>query len=436
MKKFELKKGGSMIKKIFTTIVMILVIIYIFTNKSDAADFQKYKEVNFNDYGIVKVAEDEDINQLQNHTNEGQANSLMDSGTVTTHPGEAGNEKPAQPKISTTNIVTEATTAIVGLFVYMITMGIISPFLALIANGNGANFLDTAKTITNGDYFFNIGKVLTNQYELFDISYLLSGEPKKSEIKTMFVDGFQKEIPNWYLGVRNLALALSVVVLIYIGLRMALSVAVDEKAKYKKMFTGWVEGIILMFLMHYIIIAAIQANKLLINILTDAGKITGRTVWIFEFASQFNCITLMWSSMGERIVYSVLLIALTMIQIKFFVFYFQRVLKIALYIIISPLVCMTYAIDKAGDGRAQGFNQWLKEFMMTIFIQPIHLIIYVVFVYTAGYIAVEYPVLGVMFLLLLDQSEKLIKRMFNVSPKGKKLQDIKAMKMVKKAVGE
>jgi peptidoglycan hydrolase CwlO-like protein len=91
MKKFELKKGGSMIKKIFTTIVMILVIIYIFTNKSDAANFQKYKEVNFNDYGIVKVAEDEDINQLQNHTNEGQANSLMDSGTVTTHPGEAGN---------------------------------------------------------------------------------------------------------------------------------------------------------------------------------------------------------------------------------------------------------------------------------------------------------------------------------------------------------
>lgn len=430
MKKFELKKGGSMIKKIFTTIVMILVIIYIFTNKSDAADFQKYKEVNFSDYGIIKVAEDEDVNELQQHTNEGQANSLEQNGTVTTYGGGSS----AQPKISTTNIVTEATTAIVGLFVYVITMGIISPFLALVANGNGLAFWEA--DITNGDWFFNVGKVLTNQYELFDISYLISGNPTKSDVKTMFVDGFQKQIPNWYLGVRNLALALSIVVLIYIGLRMALSVAVDEKAKYKKMFTGWVEGIILMFLMHYIIIAAIQANKLLINILTEAGQVTGKTVWIFEFMSQFNCVTLMWSSMGERIVYSVLLIALTMIQIKFFVFYFQRVLKIALYIIISPLVCMTYAIDKAGDGRAQGFNNWLKEFMMTIFIQPIHLIIYVVFVYTAGYIAVEYPVLGVMFLLLLDQSEKLIKRMFNVSPKGKKIQDIKAMKMVKKAVGE
>jgi len=437
MKNFELKKGGSMIKKIFTAIIMVLLVIYIFSNKSDAANFPKYKEVNFNDSATMKVAI-EDVNDLQQHTNENQANSLMDSGTVTTHPGDPSDSSigttTAQPKISTTNIVTEATTAIVGFFVYCITVCIISPFLAMIANGNGLAFWEM--DLSNGDFFFNVGKVLTNQYELFDISYLISGNPTKTEVKTMFVDGFQKEIPNWYMGVRNLALALSVVVLIYIGLRMALSVAADERAKYKKMFAGWIEGIILMFLMHYIIIAAIQTNKIIVNILTEAGKVNGKTVWIFEFMSTFNCVTLMWSSMGERIVYSILLITLCMVQIKFFVFYFQRVLKIALYIIISPLVCMTYAIDKAGDGRAQGFNNWFKEFMMSIFIQPIHLVIYVVFVYTAGFISVEYPVLGIMFLLLLDQSEKLIKRMFNVSPKGKRLHDIKAMKMVKKAVGE
>lgn len=431
MKNFELEKGGSMIKKVFTAVVMVLLVIYVFTNKSDAAEFQEYKEVNFNDYGIVKVADkNESINDLQEHTNPGQANSLMDNGTVTTY-GDGGS---AQPKISTSNIVTEATTAIVGAFVYFITVCIISPFLAMVANGNGLAFWEA--DLTNGDLFFNIGKVLTNQYELFDISYLIGGEPKKSEIKSMMVDGFQKEIPNWYIGVRNLAVALSLVALIYIGIRMALSVAVDERAKYKKMFTGWVEGLILMFVMQYIIIAAIRTNQLIVNILTEAGEVSNQKLWVFEFMSTFNCMTLMWSSMGERIVYSVLLITLTMIQIKFFIFYFQRVLKVALYIIISPLVCMTYAIDKAGDGRAQGFNTWLKEFMMTIFIQPLHLVIYVVFVYAAGYIGVEYPILSIMFLILLDQSEKLIKRMFNVSPKGKRLHDIKAMKMVKKAVGE
>ena len=431
MKKFELEKGGSMIKKVFTAVVMVLLVIYVFTNKSDAAEFQEYKEVDFNDYGIVKVADkNESLNDLQEHTNENQAKSLEEKGTVTTYGGNGS----AQPKISTSNIVTEATTAIVGAFVYFITVCIISPFLAMVANGNGLAFWEA--DLTNGDLFFNIGKVLTNQYELFDISYLIGGEPKKSEIKSMMVDGFQKEIPNWYIGVRNLAVALSLVALIYIGIRMALSVAVDERAKYKKMFTGWVEGLILMFVMQYIIIAAIRTNQLIVNILTEAGEVSNQKLWVFEFMSTFNCMTLMWSSMGERIVYSVLLITLTMIQIKFFIFYFQRVLKVALYIIISPLVCMTYAIDKAGDGRAQGFNTWLKEFMMTIFIQPLHLVIYVVFVYAAGYIGVEYPILSIMFLILLDQSEKLIKRMFNVSPKGKRLHDIKAMKMVKKAVGE
>ncbi len=434
MKKHELKKGGSMLKKIFTTIVMILLILYVCSQKTDAANFQKYKEVSFNDIGVVKVAEDnessESIEELQKHTNEQQANSMMENGTATTYP-DGGRTN--QPNIGTTQIFTEATTAIVGFFVYVITIGVISPFLAAIANGNGVEFWNA--NVANGDWFFNVGKVLTNQYELFNISYLIGGEPTKSEVKTMMVDGFQKEIPGWYVGVRNLALALSIVALIYIGIRTAVSVVADEKAKYKKMFIGWIEGIILMFVMQYIIFAAIQVNNLIVNIITEAGEVKDRTVWIFEFMTQANCGTLMWSSMGERIVYSILLIALTMIQIKFFVFYFQRVLRVALYIIISPLVCMTYAIDKAGDGKAQGFNNWFKEFMMTIFIQPIHLIIYVVFVYTAGFIAIEFPVLGVMFLLLLDQSEKLIKRMFNVSPKGKKLNDIKPMKTVKKAVG-
>ena len=78
MKDFELKKGGSMIKKIFTAIVMVLLVIYVFSNKSDAANFPKYKEVNFNDSEVVKVAE-EDVNALQQHTNENQANSLMEN---------------------------------------------------------------------------------------------------------------------------------------------------------------------------------------------------------------------------------------------------------------------------------------------------------------------------------------------------------------------
>ncbi len=430
MKKNKLKEGGSMVKKIFTAIVLVVLTVYIFSNKSDAANLQKYKEVNFNNSEVVKVADkNESLNDLQQHTNSGQADSLMENGTAKTF-GDNGNN---QPNISGSNIVTEATTAIVGAFVYFITQGIISPLLAMIANGNGLEFW---KGIANGEYFFNVGRVLSNQYELFDISFLVDGEPTKNEIKSMYKEGFQKEIPRWYIGVRNLAAALSIVALIYIGIRMALSVVADEKAKYKKMLMGWIEGILLMFAMQYIIFAAIQVNKIIVNLIFEAGNTNDVFMWRFEFASQYNAVSLMWHSMGERIVYSVLLIALTMIQIKFFVFYFQRVLKVALYIILSPLVCMTYAIDKAGDGRAQGFNTWFKEFMMTIFIQPIHLIIYVVFMYTAGFIAIEYPILGVMFLLLLDQSEKLIKRMFNVSPKGKKLHDIKAMKMVKKAVGE
>ena len=162
MKKNKLKEGGSMVKKIFTAIVLVVLTVYIFSNKSDAANLQKYKEVNFNNSEVVKVADkNESLNDLQQHTNSGQADSLMENGTAKTF-GDNGNN---QPNISGSNIVTEATTAIVGAFVYFITQGIISPLLAMIANGNGLEFW---KGIANGEYFFNVGRVLSNQYELFD----------------------------------------------------------------------------------------------------------------------------------------------------------------------------------------------------------------------------------------------------------------------------
>ena len=40
---------------------------------------------------------------------------------------------------------------------------------------------------------------------------------------------------------------------------------------------------------------------------------------------------------------------------------------------------VTYSIDKAGDGKAQAFGNWLSEFVMNVLVQPLHAIIYLVF---------------------------------------------------------
>lgn len=78
--------------------------------------------------------------------------------------------------------------------------------------------------------------------------------------------------------------------------------------------------------------------------------------------------------------------------------YFKRFLSVGFLIIISPLITITYSIDKAGDGKAQAFGTWLREMVFNIFIQIIHAVIYIVFIFSAAEIAKQIPLLGILFL--------------------------------------
>ena len=82
-------------------------------------------------------------------------------------------------------------------------------------------------------------------------------------------------------------------------------------------------------------------------------------------------------------------------QLKFFILYFKRVLAVGLLTIISPLISITYPIDSIGDEKAQGFQRWLNEILINIFIQPLHLLIYTIFIAAAGAIATVAPLLAV-----------------------------------------
>lgn len=81
---------------------------------------------------------------------------------------------------------------------------------------------------------------------------------------------------------------------------------------------------------------------------------------------------------------------------------------------ISPLVTITYSIDKAGDGKAQAFSTWMKEFMLNVLIQPLHAIIYLVFLLTANEIAERAPLVAIALLMAMGQAERMVKTIFDV----------------------
>ena len=77
---------------------------------------------------------------------------------------------------------------------------------------------------------------------------------------------------------------------------------------------------------------------------------------------------------------------------------------------IAPLVALTYPIDKVGDGKAQAFNMWFKEYAMNAVIQPVHLVLYTALVTSAIDLAKDNVIYAVVAIAFLIPAEKFIKK--------------------------
>lgn len=181
-------------------------------------------------------------------------------------------------------------------------------------------------------------------------------------------------IAKWYYILRLISTAILLVILIYVGIRMALSTVADEQAKYKKMLVDWASSVALLFLLHYIIIFVVTINNSLISVLKnladesldfnayDASMVTHAL--LPTLSSVFPC--LLYTYLGWM-------------TFSFFLMYVKRKITVGFLIMIAPLITITYSIDKMGDGKAQALNAWLKELVYNILIQPFHCIIYMCF---------------------------------------------------------
>lgn len=59
---------------------------------------------------------------------------------------------------------------------------------------------------------------------------------------------FRTAVAVWYYALRTIASAILLVVLIYVGIRMAMStVSAEQKASYKKMLVDWTVSLVLIF---------------------------------------------------------------------------------------------------------------------------------------------------------------------------------------------
>lgn len=220
-------------------------------------------------------------------------------------------------------------------------------------------------------------------------------------------------VTKWYYIIRNLSIAALLFILLYIGIRMAISTVADKEAKYKKMLIDWTVSLALVFVLHYIMIITFYINNTLVSVLYDVFKANEANFG--DWFSLFLNVLVPVGGIDEAIV----ICGIYVTEFLFFIMYIKRFITLAFLIVIAPLITITYAVDKLGDGKSQALNTWLKEFIFTVIIQPFHCILYLVLILPVIKNMGEANGIGsgILYILMLNfvrQAETIIKKIFNI----------------------
>lgn len=226
-------------------------------------------------------------------------------------------------------------------------------------------------------------------------------------------------IAGWYISFRNLALIALVIIVMYLGIRIALSTIPEKTGQYKTALWSWVVSIILLFIIHYFMIAVFSINETILNLLenTNAGDTSiYETIETRAFDIRMNI------GIPATIMYLILIIYFY----KFLWIYMKRYFTVMILIIIAPFICAKYAFDGAKGKKGTSLTSWMYDFSMNVFLQSVHALLYTALMGVAINIAVSSLwgfIIALVFINFILKADKIFLDIFNFG-KGANVKDV------------
>ena len=300
-----------------------------------------------------------------------------------------------------------------------------------------------------------IEKIVYNKVPILDVNLFNFNNAADLELTTDSVIYILKEnVANWYSIFRNITIVGLLIVLLYIGIRMALSTIAAEKAKYSKIFVNWLISFIIVFFIHYYMLAAILINEYLVDFVSKAGFEVVETVEMLKLVeetddegnttkilkkvrAEITTETSLYNSIFEKayeikasqgVAGTIMYMFLVYYLVKFLFVYFKRLLTVYILALISPLIAISYAIDKIKDGKSQALGLWMKEFAENVLIQFVHAILYLIFVKMAFEMVSSEGlggvIIGFVFLSFMLKAESILFKLFKFGGKTGSLKNL------------
>ena len=272
--------------------------------------------------------------------------------------------------------------------------------------GSGAHFGDGSSSSNKIKY--GVGTIVSGKLPFYDINFL---NPKANGKSTANI--LAPTVKKYYGVLRAIALVSLLSVLVYIGIKIVISSTAGSKAKYKNKLVNVIVAICLLFMMQYIMAILMYVTDL-INDAVSYSYINndGNDKIMSEVRKRAD----ISESNKSVLAYTVMYAAMTFMTVRFTIMYIKRTLTLVLLTTISPVVTVTYPIDKEGDGKAQAFSFWLREYVFNIIIQPIHMLLYIIFVESSMSLVDNGNFFwALVVMMFMVKAEGIIKQMFGIN---------------------
>ena len=121
--------------------------------------------------------------------------------------------------------------------------------------------------------------ILKNQIPLFDVNFFAEATTGSETVSTTL----RSIISGAYTMIRDLCIAVMLIIVVYIAIRMLISLSPKEKSKYKEAFTNCLVGLALIVFMHYIM----SISTYLVTQITN-GIVFGEFAYETDNPDSFN----------------------------------------------------------------------------------------------------------------------------------------------------
>lgn len=384
-------------KKISVLLLIVIVFNFIFSNIhiSYAVDAIDGQEAIYNKESFDKLTDEGVVNL--NGSDEKLSVSTSSAGSVS-------------------GITASIFTPIAGIFSCMMSM---------VANEGGFYRTESVYGASENGWF-TICSLVFGEYLLFDgkiyqTTKSLMPDGDSTDIMDL-MDGIKENAAAWLKIVMRVALGIFLVLLMYAASKIFTSTTSGDLARWKKITLTWAIALAFVFFVPTIIAIIDTISELFMEILWNVRMKLEETGYSsFEVTIITTSISNLTNFGGiKAFAYALEYTGFVILQLIFFAKYFVRSFKLILLAVISPVIAVIHTFYKISGKDQNVLKEWFAQYILNVAIQPMHALIYIIFMFTASEIAINAPLLGLVFLWVLIRVEKIVKLMLNISD-GRKM---------------